>query len=97
MFQSGTSICTSTCKLPASKGTGVYRQGWNYTHIGHAPDLSKPLTFDVQIFARCMTIFHELFQMLAVPCIHFHGLAIDLYDKRTAFINFPCIAEYLAV
>ena len=33
-------------KLPAPKGTGVYGQGWKFTCVGHAPDLSKPTSFD---------------------------------------------------
>jgi hypothetical protein len=33
-------------KLPAPKVAGVCCQGWKFTSIGHAPDLSKPDSFD---------------------------------------------------
>ena len=33
-------------KLPARKVAGVCCQGWKFTCTGHAPDLSKPDSFD---------------------------------------------------
>ena len=33
-------------KLPAPKVAGVCCQGWKFTSISHAPDLSKPDRFD---------------------------------------------------
>jgi hypothetical protein len=34
-------------KLPAPKVAGVCCQGWMFTCVGHAPDLSKPSGFDL--------------------------------------------------
>ena len=36
----------SKSKLPAPKVAGVCCKGWKFTSIGHAPNLSKPFSFD---------------------------------------------------